>query len=149
MTAKRRGDTRRVYHTGSRLATVASRGGRIYGRSAVELPRIGALAAAGPGRRVHPRSARVPKVMLEVGGKPLLTRNLELLRDALGIRRVFIIVGHLGERIREAYGDRSQLGAAPEYLQTRDVERGLWTARWVDAQSVRDPFAPLLRDELY
>ena len=115
----------------------------------MELPRIGAIAAAGPGRRVHPRSARVPKVMLEVGGKPLLTRNLELLRDALGIRRVFIIVGHLGERIRQAYGDGSQLGVALEYLENPDVERGLGTALWVVEQRVREPFVLLLGDELY
>ena len=61
-------------------------------------PRIGVIAAAGKGRRIHPRSARVPKVMLEVAGKPLLVRNVELLRDALGIREVVLVIGHLGER---------------------------------------------------
>jgi dTDP-glucose pyrophosphorylase len=115
----------------------------------VGLPRIGVIAAAGPGRRVHPRSARVPKVMLEVGGKPLLTRNLELLRDALGVRRICIIVGHLGERIRQAYGDGSRLGVTLEYLENPQVDGGLGTALWVVEQRVQEPFVLLLGDELY
>ena len=89
---------------------------------AVSRPRIGVVAAAGKGRRIHPRSALLPKVMLEVAGKPLLTRNLELMRDALGVEHVVVIVGHLGERIRETYGDGSRLGLMLEYVENRDAE---------------------------
>ncbi len=69
----------------------------------MSLPRICVLAAAGSGQRLHPRSARLPKVMLEVGGKPILTRQLELARNVLGIRRVQLIVGYLEEALRTAY----------------------------------------------
>ena len=31
-------------------------------------PRLAVVAAAGKGARIHPRSAQVPKVMLEAGG---------------------------------------------------------------------------------
>ena len=48
---------------------------------------------------MHPRSAHVPKVMLEIAGKSLLTRQLELVRDELGIKVVYLIVGHLQEQI--------------------------------------------------
>src|SRR5262249_54301532 len=70
-------------------------------RTPVAGPRIGVIAAAGRGRRIHPRSVRVPKVMLEVAGKPLLVRNIELLRDALGVREIVLVVSHLHELIRE------------------------------------------------
>src|SRR5436309_2962827 len=116
---------------------------------AVSRPRIGVVAAAGKGRRIHPRSPQLPKVMLEVAGKPLLTRNLELMRDALGVERVVVIIGHLGERIRETYGDGSRLGLALEYVDNRDVERGLGTALLAIERAVREPFVMLLGDELY
>ena len=75
-------------------------------------PRIGVIAAAGKGRRIHPRSSTVPKVMLEIGGKPLLARNVELLRDALGIRDIHIVIGHLGDQIRAFFGDGTAYGVA-------------------------------------
>ena len=116
---------------------------------AVSRPRIGVVAAAGKGRRIHPRSALLPKVMLEVAGKPLLTRNLELMRDALGVEHVVVIVGHLGERIRETYGDGSRLGLTLEYVENRDAEGGLGTALLAIERAVREPFVMLLGDELY
>ncbi len=112
-------------------------------------PRIGVIAAAGKGQRIHPRSSRVPKVLLEVGGKPLLTRHLELLRDVLGIRRVFLIVGYLAEQIRAAYGDGSTLGVEIAYIDNPDVDRGLGSALLVTEPHVREPFVLLLGDELY
>ena len=116
---------------------------------AVSRPRIGVVAAAGKGRRIHPRSPQLPKVMLEVAGKPLLTRNLELMRDALGVEHVVVIVGHLGERIRETYGDGSRLGLTLEYVENRDAEGGLGTALLAIERAVREPFVMLLGDELY
>jgi dTDP-glucose pyrophosphorylase len=115
----------------------------------VEPPRVAVIAAAGKGRRVHPRSARVPKVMLAAGGKPLLTRNLELVRDALGIRRVLVIVDHLADQIRETHGDGSRLGLDIRYLDNADVEGGLGTALFVTEPHVHEPFLFLLGDELY
>jgi NDP-sugar pyrophosphorylase family protein len=92
----------------------------------VEAPRIGVIAAAGKGRRIHPRSSSVPKVMLEIAGKPLLVRNVELLRDALGIREIFIVIGYLGEQIREHFGDGSAFGVRIHYIEnptwTRDSD---------------------------
>lgn len=112
-------------------------------------PRIGVIAAAGKGQRIHPRSASVPKVMLEVGGKPLLTRQLELLRDALGIRQVYIIVGYLGADIRAAYGDGSAYGMEVRYVDNPDVDGGLGTALTVAEPHLHEPFVLLLGDELY
>lgn len=110
---------------------------------------IGVVAAAGRGRRIHPRSGHVPKVMLEVGGKPLLTRQLELLRDQLGIRVVRVVVGHLGDQIRAAYGTGAALGLEIEYIDNPHVDLGLGTLFAVLEPRVRDPFVLLLGDELY
>jgi NDP-sugar pyrophosphorylase family protein len=107
------------------------------------------VAAAGRGRRIHPRSIELPKVLLEVAGKPLLTRNLELLRDALGIRDVVLVVGHLADRIRERYGDGQALGLRLRYVDNPHVDRGLGTIFEVVEPLVREPFVLLLGDELY
>lgn len=112
-------------------------------------PRIGVIAAAGKGQRIHPRSRHLPKVLLEVAGKPLLTRNLELLRDAMGIRKVYLIVGHLGEQIRAAYGDGRRLGFELHYIENTEVERGLGTLLSVVEPYVQEPFLLLLGDEIY
>ena len=52
--------------------------------------RIGVVAAAGPGTRAHPKTAVVPKVLLEAGGKHLIVRTIELMRDH-GVRRVPVV----------------------------------------------------------
>jgi UDP-N-acetylglucosamine diphosphorylase / glucose-1-phosphate thymidylyltransferase / UDP-N-acetylgalactosamine diphosphorylase / glucosamine-1-phosphate N-acetyltransferase / galactosamine-1-phosphate N-acetyltransferase len=115
----------------------------------VSAPRIAVVAAAGKGRRIHPKGVDVPKVMLEVAGKPLLVRNLELLRDALGIRTVWIVVGHRAEYIRRALGDGSALGIELRYIENPDVDGGLGTLFTVVEPHVTEPFILMLGDELY
>ena len=115
----------------------------------MSFPTLAVVAAAGKGRRIHPRSRQTPKTLLEVGGKALLTRQLELLRDELGIRRAMLVVGHLADQIRAAYGDGAQLGIQIEYVDNPDVDRGLATALFVVEPLVHEPFVMLLGDELY
>jgi UDP-N-acetylglucosamine diphosphorylase / glucose-1-phosphate thymidylyltransferase / UDP-N-acetylgalactosamine diphosphorylase / glucosamine-1-phosphate N-acetyltransferase / galactosamine-1-phosphate N-acetyltransferase len=115
----------------------------------VTAPRIGVIAAAGKGRRIHPRSVSMPKVMLDVAGKPLLVRNIELLRDALAIQELFLVIGHLGEMIRERLGDGSSLGVRLHYIENSRVDEGLGTILPTLEPHVHEPFALVLGDELY
>ncbi len=112
-------------------------------------PRIGVIAAAGKGRRIHPRSSTVPKVMLEIDGKPLLARNVELLRDVIGVREIHIVIGYLGDQIRAYFGDGSALGIPIHYIENPDVDAGLGTALFVVEPHVSEPFILVLGDELY
>lgn len=112
-------------------------------------PRIAVVAAAGKGRRIHPKGINVPKVMLEVAGRPLLQRNLELLRDALGIREAWIVVGHLSQYVRDTLGDGSQLGMTLRFVENLDVDGGLGTMFAVVEPHVHEPFVTILGDELY
>jgi len=86
---------------------------------------VGVIPAAGMGTRAYPYTEGFPKVMLEVGGKPILQRNLELLRDQVGVEQVYVIVGYRGEVIRETFGDGTSLGLRIIYLQNEDLELGL------------------------
>lgn len=112
-------------------------------------PRVAVVAAAGRGRRIHPRGVSVPKVMLEVAGKPLLVRNLELLRDALGVRRVLVVVGHQAAYVRGRLGTGEALGLTLEYVDNPDVDGGLGTIFAAVEPHVDEPFVLLLGDELY
>ena len=85
-----------------------------------------------------------------MAGKPLLARNLELLRDQLGIREVHVVIGYLGEQIRAEYGDGGSLGLDLRYLVNEDVDGGLGTALFVaERAGIDEPFVMLLGDELY
>jgi dTDP-glucose pyrophosphorylase len=76
---------------------------------------LGVILAAGKGTRIQPFSAHYPKPILPVLGKPLLQHQVECLRD-IGVRRVIIVIGHLGFEIVRALGDGRALGVAIEYV---------------------------------
>ncbi len=76
---------------------------------------VGVILAAGKGTRIAPFSDRYPKPVLPVLGKPLIQHQVECLRD-LGVRRVLIVIGHLGYEIVRALGDGGSLGVHIEYV---------------------------------
>jgi len=68
-----------------------------------------AILAGGLATRLRPLTETVPKVLLEVAGKPFLEHQLALLRGQ-GIRRAVLCVGFLGEQIQARFGDGSAYG---------------------------------------
>ncbi|MES1172024.1 MAG: phosphocholine cytidylyltransferase family protein [Bacteroidota bacterium] len=56
------------------------------------------IVAAGRGRRLGPETAEIPKCMVEVGGRPILHRQLAAL-SAAGATDFVIVRGYLGDRI--------------------------------------------------
>jgi len=77
---------------------------------------LGVILAAGKGTRLAPFSARYPKPILPILGKPLLQYQVECMRD-LGIRRVIIVIGHLGFEIVRVLGDGSNHGVSIQYVE--------------------------------
>ena len=111
--------------------------------------RLGVLPAAGAGVRAYPRTVHVPKVMLEIAGKPLLQRNLEILRDRFGIRDIIVIVGHLGDQIRDHFGDGDGFDVRVRYVDVGDPKLGLANGLAQARDLLTEPFAAILGDELY
>lgn len=64
----------------------------------------GVVPAAGKGTRMRPLTDDKPKGLVDVAGKPLLTRVFEQL-GALAVSELIVIVGYRGEQIREYYGE--------------------------------------------
>src|SRR6187401_2937125 len=72
------------------------------------------VLAAGLGTRLRPLTNDRPKALVEVGGRPLISYNLELLRR-FGITDVVINLHHHGEALRSTLGDGRDLGLRIEY----------------------------------
>ncbi len=72
---------------------------------------------------MRPLTERVPKVLLDVAGRPFAEHQLRLLRDA-GIEDVVYCVGYLGEMVEETLGDGSRFGLSIRYSYDGDQLRG-------------------------
>lgn len=109
----------------------------------------GLIPAAGEGLRLYPYSKIVPKALFEIGGKSLLQRNLEIMRDKLGIRKIFIIVGHLGRMIKDKFRDGSEFGVDIQYIECRNINAGLAKGIYLAKDYIMSPFVVILGDEFY
>lgn len=110
---------------------------------------VGVIPVAGAGLRLYPYTQHTPKTLLEVGGKSLLLRNITILRDQLGVKTVFIIIGHHGEQIRAAFGDGASLGVHIEYVECPDIDAGLARGLLLLRDKINSNFPVILGDELY
>ncbi len=72
------------------------------------------VLAAGLGTRLRPLTNDRPKALVEVGGRPLITYNLGLLRR-FGLTDVVVNLHHHGNAVRAALGDGSALGLRITY----------------------------------
>jgi len=77
------------------------------------------ILAAGRGERLRPVTDRLPKPLLEVGGRPLLAWHLERLAAA-GFREVVVNVSHFAGLIVERMGDGAAFGLSLAYSHERE-----------------------------
>lgn len=80
----------------------------------------GVILAGGRGSRMFPLSTRYPKPLLPVLNRPLMSHQLELMRE-LGITDIVIVIGHKGFDIPLALGDGSQLGLRIQYVEQSEM----------------------------
>jgi MurNAc alpha-1-phosphate uridylyltransferase len=72
------------------------------------------ILAAGRGERMRPLTDRIPKPLLEAGGRPLIGHHLAALALA-GVREVVVNHAHLGAQIERALGDGAAFGLRIRY----------------------------------
>ena len=73
-----------------------------------------AVLAGGLGTRLWPRTAAVPKVLVETAGYPFLHHVLRMLARR-GFERIVLCVGHLGSQVEDYVGDGSDIGLDVSY----------------------------------
>ena len=81
------------------------------------------ILAGGLGTRLRPLTEGVPKAMVMVHGKPFLEYQIRLLLNG-GITSLVLCIGHLGERIREYFGDGGKFGVDIRYSDDGDTLLG-------------------------
>lgn len=77
---------------------------------------MGAILAAGRGSRMWPFSSSYPKPVLPICNKPLITYQIEMMRD-IGITDIVILIGHKGYEITKVLGDGHTLGVRLQYVE--------------------------------
>src|SRR5512137_866407 len=82
------------------------------------------ILAAGEGSRMRPLTAKRPKVMLPIAGRPLLEHIVLRAKDS-GIDRIILVVGYGAESIKAYFNDGSILGVTNDYaIQDRQLGTG-------------------------
>jgi NDP-sugar pyrophosphorylase family protein len=104
------------------------------------------ILAAGEGTRLRPSTLGTPKVLLPVGGAPLIWHTLTWLRMH-GVSQAAINLHHLGDKIRGLLGDGYGLGVEISYSGEEEL---LGTAGGVKrmADGWREPFFVIYGDVL-
>lgn len=82
------------------------------------------VLAAGEGSRMRPLTAKRPKVMLPVAGRPLLEQIIIRARKA-GADKIVLVVGYGADSVRTYFGDGSRLDTKIDYsVQERQMGTG-------------------------
>jgi len=89
----------------------------------IAAPRRAMVLAAGLGTRMRPFNGRVPKPLVQVGGKPLVDYVLDRLADA-GVERAVVNVHHLADQLEQHLAQRQR----PEIVISDEREELLGAA---------------------
>ena len=76
------------------------------------------IMAGGEGMRLRPITEHIPKSMVDIGGVPLLERQIQRLAKA-GLKRVYLSVNYLSHIIEDYFGDGSSFGLDILYLREK------------------------------
>jgi MurNAc alpha-1-phosphate uridylyltransferase len=85
-----------------------------------EQPTTAMVLAAGRGERMRPLTDRMPKPLLEVGGRSLIERHIAKLAQA-GFTRIIVNHAHLGDQIEAALGDGTRWGVTICFSAEREA----------------------------
>lgn len=101
------------------------------------------VPVAGTGTRLRPHTHTYPKVLLTVGDKPIIGHILDDI-SASGIKKVCLVVGYLGEKIKE-YVAKNYKGLQVSYVEQTE-QKGLGHAIWLTRRAVTGPVVVMLGD---
>jgi len=111
---------------------------------------LGIIPAAGSGIRARPYTYEQHKGMFAIDGTPNLQRLIERMRDDMGIEEIVIVLGYMGDSIREHFGDGADLGVRLHYVENHHLDKG-----WAWSVLLAKPFLAgrhgcvMLADEFY
>lgn len=103
------------------------------------------ILAAGKGTRLRPLTESCPKPLVHVAGKPLLDHIVEALPSA--VDELIVVVGYLGEMIREYCGEEFH-GRKVRYVE-QTVQDGTGRALWLCKDMLKGRFLFMFADDIH
>lgn len=73
------------------------------------------IMAGGKGTRIASVRSDVPKPMINICDKPILEHQIDNLK-ACGLTDIILVIGYLGDKIKEYFGDGSKFGVNIDYF---------------------------------
>jgi choline kinase len=105
------------------------------------------ILAAGVARRLAPLTDHTHKCLLEVGGRPLLSRMLAALGE-IGVAETVLVVGHCADQVRAVAGDK--VGTMRlTYVENADYTRGSALSLYAARAHLREPVLVMDADVLF
>ncbi len=86
---------------------------------------VGLIPAAGRGIRISSYSKNINKTLLRIEGKPIIKNIIDIMRDALHIKEIYVLVGYRKEDVIGQLKDGKELGVRIQYIEIADVAKGL------------------------
>ncbi|MBF0552724.1 MAG: nucleotidyltransferase family protein, partial [Deltaproteobacteria bacterium] len=74
-----------------------------------------AILAGGLATRLRPLTQTIPKALIDINGEPFIAHQLRLLKT-VGVNRVVICAGYLGQMIQDHVGDGRQYGLEVKFV---------------------------------
>src|SRR5690349_11876719 len=106
----------------------------------------GIIPAAGKATRMGALGSNLPKALIEIEGRTLLERSIASLKT-IGVEKVVVVVGHLGNEIVEFLSGRDFGVAVSTVRQEKPL--GLAHAIATAAPHIEDDFVVLCPDNIY
>jgi NDP-sugar pyrophosphorylase family protein len=106
------------------------------------------VMAAGEGRRMRPLTARWPKPVLPIDGRPVVGSLLRELAAA-GLTEVTVVTGHLAEQVEEPLGDGTAFGVELRYVRQPSADGSADAVRRAVEAGVRPPLLVSAADTVY
>jgi glucose-1-phosphate thymidylyltransferase len=104
------------------------------------------IPVAGVGTRLRPHTYTLPKVLLNVAGKPILGHIIDAI-STQGIDKITVITGYMGKLVQEYVNERHKINA--EFVPQRE-SLGLGHALWVARDTFNsEPLVIILGDTIF
>lgn len=105
------------------------------------------IMAGGKGTRIASVASDIPKPMIRIHEKPILQYQIECLRKQ-GLTDITLIIGHLGDAIKEYFADGSTFGVNIEYIH-EIIPLGTAGGLWYLKDKIDDDFLLLNGDIIF
>jgi choline kinase len=106
------------------------------------------ILAAGNGSRLRPLTYEIPKPLVPMGGVPLIERIILSAREA-GIKEFLVVLGYLGDRLKEELGDGKRHGVRIEYVENGEWEKANGVSVYKAGQVLKENFILLMGDHIF